>query len=231
MDKKRWRPNFDISRVSCNGNCELVGLYILHVFIEKYGEDKTGLYHDDSLACFRNINRSQAEWIRKEFILKFKTEFKLSIINEKNLKILNFLDVTLNLNTGTHELYNKPNNNPLYINNINSNHSPNIIRNLPENIQKRISKLSNSISIFNFSKDLYNNTLFASGFQQRIKFEQGNTSAAPIKNRKRNIIWFKPLYSANVTIKIGNKFLQILNNHFPKSYKFHILFNHNLKIN
>ena len=137
---------------------------------------------------------------------------------------MTFSDVTLNLNTRTHEPYRKPNNNPLYIN-INSNHPPKIIGNLPENIRKRISKLSSSIRILNNSKDLYDNALSASGFQQRIKFEQHNTSTTPNRNRKRNIIWFNPTYSANVTTKIGNNFLQILDKHLPKSHKFHELFN------
>ena len=37
-----------------------------------------------------------------------------SLTTEKNLKIVKFLEVTLNLNTRTHKPYNKPNNNPLY---------------------------------------------------------------------------------------------------------------------
>ena len=37
------------------------------------------------------------------------------------------IDVILNLNTGTHEPHNKPNNNPLNIN-IDSNHPPHIIK-------------------------------------------------------------------------------------------------------
>ena len=90
--------------------CELVGLCILHVLGEKYGTDKIGLYRNDGLACFRNISGSQAEWIRKEFTSIFKSEFKLSITSETNLKIVNFLDITLNLNTGTNETYNKTNN-------------------------------------------------------------------------------------------------------------------------
>ena len=90
--------------------------------------------------------------------------------SETSLKIVNFLDVTLNLNTGTRESYNKRNNNPLYIN-INSHHPLTIIKSLPENIQKGISKLSSITRIFNNSKDLYNNALSASEFQQRIKFE------------------------------------------------------------
>ena len=108
-----------------------------------------------------------------EFISTFKTEFKLSISSETNLMIVNFLDVTLNLNTGTHEPYNTLNNNPLYIN-INSNHPPKIIKNLPENIQKRISKLSSSTRIFTISKGLYNNALSAllKPQQHQIKTEK-----------------------------------------------------------
>ena len=86
---------------------------------------------------------------------------------------MSVLDVTLNLNIGTHENCNKRNKNHLHIN-VNSNHPPKITKNLPENIQKRISKLSSSTRIFNNSKDLYNKALFASGFQQRIKFEEGS---------------------------------------------------------
>ena len=87
--------------------CELVYLYILHVLGEKYGKDKIGLFCNDGLQCFVNVNALQAEQIGKEFISKFNTQFKL--------KIVNFSDVTLNLNTGTHEPYNKPSNNLFYI--------------------------------------------------------------------------------------------------------------------
>ena len=89
-----------------------------------------------------------------EFISIFKTELKPNITSETNLKIVNFLDVTLNFNTKTYEPYKKPNNNPLHIN-INSNHQSNIIKNLPENIQKK-NKLSSNTRIFSNSKGLYN---------------------------------------------------------------------------
>ena len=81
--------------------CELVGLYILLVLGEKYGKDKVGLYREDGLACFGNINGSQAEQVRKEVISIFKTEFKFTITSEANLRIINFLDIRLNSNTVT----------------------------------------------------------------------------------------------------------------------------------
>ena len=94
--KKDGDPNFDVTMGSYYEAeiCELVGLYILHVLGEKYGKDKIGLYCDDGLACFGNIKGSQAERIRKELISIFKSEFKLSITSETNLKIVNFFNVT-----------------------------------------------------------------------------------------------------------------------------------------
>ena len=86
--KKHDDPNFKITMASYDATeiCELVGLYILHVLREKHGKEKKWLlltvWH-----IFWNIIGSQAERIRKEFISIFKTEFKLSIICEKNLKI------------------------------------------------------------------------------------------------------------------------------------------------
>ena len=85
------------------------------------------------------------------------------------MKAVNFLDVTLNLTTGKYQPYNKPDNNLLYIN-ILYNHPPNIIKNLPENISKRINTLSADETTFNKSKDLYNNALVESGFKYKITF-------------------------------------------------------------
>ena len=80
--------------------CDLIGLYILHILSTKYGKSLSGLYRDDGLACLENISGPQAYRIRKDFIYIFRKEFQLSVVCEANLKIVNFLDVTLNLTTG-----------------------------------------------------------------------------------------------------------------------------------
>ena len=90
---------------------------------------------------------------------------------ESNLKAVNFLDRSLNLTSGKYQPYNKPSNNPLYIN-ILSNYPPNIIKNLPDNISKRINNLSANETTFNKSKDLYNNALVESGFEYKIIFQK-----------------------------------------------------------
>ena len=137
--------------------------------------------------------------------------------------------LTLNLTTGKYQPYNKPDNNPLYIN-IFSNHPPNIIKNLPGNISERINNLSGDETTFNKSKDLYNNALAKSGFEHKITFQkQQNTPTVTNNtiNRKRKIIWFNPPFSLNVSTNIGKTFFSVLDQHFPKTHQLHKLFNQN----
>ena len=64
-----------------------------------------------------------------------------------NHKIVDFLDVTFNLESGVFKPYMKPNDNPLYINK-NSNHPPSITQNLPAAINKRLSSISADEGVF-----------------------------------------------------------------------------------
>ena len=111
------------------------GLYVLHKLGDKYDKERFGLYRDDGLACFENTSGPEATRIKKAFIKLFKNKVSLNSISETNLKVVNFLDLTLHLWTGKYEPSNKPDNKPLYIN-VNSNHPPNIIENLPESISQ-----------------------------------------------------------------------------------------------
>ena len=95
---------------------EVVGLYILHKLGKKYGKERISLYSDDGLACFENISHREAEKIRKAFIKLFKNEFSLNIVSETNLKVVSFLDLTINLTTGNYKPYNKPDNKSIYTN-------------------------------------------------------------------------------------------------------------------
>ena len=145
-----------------------------------------------------------------------------------NLKVVNFLDLTLNLFTGKYGPYNKPDNKPLYIN-VNSNHPPNIIKNLPESISRRINKLSSDKTVFDNSKELFNNALSRSGFDHKIKFEPltENKDRSRNKNRGRKIVWLKPSYSCNVATNIAKKFLLLLDKNFPKTHKLSKVYNRN----
>ena len=63
------------------------------------------------------------------------------------MKVVNYLDVTFDLNDGTYRLYTKPNNKIKYIHK-NSNHPPSAIRQIPLSIESRLSTLSFNEKVF-----------------------------------------------------------------------------------
>ena len=111
--------------------CQFGGLYILCFLGKVYGIQSVGLYWDDGLACLHKISGPTSDKIRKHMIRTFRENVGLKIAITTNLKTVNFLDVTFNLCTGKYQPYKK--NTPNYIN-VNSNHPPNIIKALPNNI-------------------------------------------------------------------------------------------------
>ena len=87
--------------------CELVGTFLLDKISEKYEKNSIGLYRDDGLSVFKNKSGTQLERIKKNLQKSFK-DFGLKIVAESNLKIVNYLDVTMNHNNGSFKLYHKP---------------------------------------------------------------------------------------------------------------------------
>ena len=130
--KNNGESDFDVTMGSFGGAelCGLVGLYILHILGDNYGKHTTGLYHGDGLACFGYTSGPHADRIKKDFIKTFKEGFDLSITCETNFEAVSFLNVSLNMTSGKYQPYNKPDNNPSYIN-ISSNHPPNFIKTIP----------------------------------------------------------------------------------------------------
>ena len=142
----------------------------------------------------------------------------LKITIRAKLKVIDFLDVTFNLENDTYKPYVKPNNTLLYVN-VNSNHPPSIIRNIPENINKRLSDLSKTEDIFQNSIGPYQEALEKAG--HKFKFKYSPQAARPRnRGRQRNIIWFNPPYCNNVKTDLGKEFLKILDKCFPKNSKF-----------
>ena len=225
---------FDVAMGCYDGAevCELVGLYILHTLSSKFPEGDIGLYRDDGLAVFKNMNARAGDKARKAFS-KVIGDLGLKITVQGNLKVVNYLDVTLNLTTERYFPYRKPDNDPLYIN-AKSNHPPSIIRQIPTSIGTRVSSLSCDQDEFDKTSQLYNNALKSSGYKERIHYvanQNQNQGRAKSRIRSRKIIWFNPPYSKNVRTNIAKSFLCLINKHFPKSHNLHKIFNrNNLKV-
>ena len=129
--------------------CELVGTFLLYKLSLKYNKNDIGLYRDDGLAIFKNISGPKSEKVKKDIQKLFK-ENELDIVIPCNMKTVNYLDVTLNLENCTYHPYQKENNQIKYIN-IESNHPPSIIKQLQLSIKSRLSSLFSSEETFNDS--------------------------------------------------------------------------------
>ena len=118
-----------------------------------------------------------------------------------NLKTVNFLVVTFNLCTRKYQPYKKSNNTPTYIND-NSNHPPNIIKALPNNISKRISNVSSDKATFNNAALFYKFILSTSGYKEKSHVSTRFDTFKESKTKKDNIV--KP----TIPCERGNKLLK-----------------------
>ena len=125
---KKGRDLFDVSMGAYDGAevCELIGIFLLNLLGQQHDTKNIGLYRDDGLLIFKNCSGLQMEKIKKHLQKVFKNN-ALDVIIECNMKVVNYLDVTFNLDDGTYRPYQKPDNIIQYIH-FEYNHPPNIIK-------------------------------------------------------------------------------------------------------
>ena len=150
----------------------------------------------------------------------------LRITIEANKQIINFLDITFNLNQSTYQPFTKPNTSLRYVHRE-SNHPPITIKNIPAGINnKRLSSLSSNKASFDQAALPYQKAVDESGYHYTLQYEPAKTSKR--KNRQRNnILWYNPPFSKNTSTDIGHKFLALVDKHFPKDHKLRKIFNRN----
>ena len=113
--------------------------------------------------------KTQLETIKTILQKTFK-DFGLEISAESNLKIVNYLDVTLNLNDGSFRPCDKSDDIIQYINKE-FNHPPNLIKHLPASIEKRLSNNSFDEKIFQESAIYYEDSLNKAGFINKLAYQ------------------------------------------------------------
>ena len=137
--------------------CELVGLYLLDILRQEFGENKIDLYRDDGLSCFQDLSGPESKKIKKKLCKIFK-KHGLNITVECNLRITEFLDFTFDLRTGKYYPYRKVKHEFLYIHKQ-SNDPPFITKQIPTMISKRIFNISCGKECFDKGVTVYNNAL------------------------------------------------------------------------
>ena len=182
-----------------------------------------GLYRDDGLAI-TNATPRTTENIKKEICRIFNNN-GLRITIEANKQIINFLDVTFNLDQNTYQPFTKPNTSLQYVHRE-SNHPPITTKNIPAGINKRLSSLSSDKASFDQAALPYQKALDESGYNYTLQYEPPKSNKR--KNRQRNnILWYNPPFSKNTSTNIGHKFLTLIDKHFPTEHKLRKIFNRN----
>ena len=166
--------------------CELVGIFTFYQLSRKYNKSNIGLYGDGGLTVFKNISGPQAQKIKKDFQDKFCNN-NLNIIVKCNLKIVDYLDVTLNLSDSSQKPFHKPNSEINYIHRE-SNHPPSIIKQLPLSVESRLSKLSSDENVFIQAASVYQEALKRVGFNHKVRYNNSDkyNSNNNNKNNKDN---------------------------------------------
>ena len=222
--KKNDPSDFDVPMGSYDGGelCELVGAFMLSEISTVINKNDIGLYRDDGLGVLKRIGRPEIERLKKRIIQIFK-QHGLNITVVTGLHVVDYLDVEFDLKKDLFKPYRKPDNDPLYVHK-NSNHPPNILKQIPKGIERRLSEISSNEEIFKQSTPLYEEALRKSGFGDKLEYCAEPTRR---RRRKRKIIWFNPPYSMNVKTNIGREFLRLLRIHFHRQHVFRKIFNKN----
>ena len=206
--------------------CELIGAYMLSLIAAKF-KDRVGLYRDDGLPVCRAAPK-EIEKTKQEVSKIFKSN-GLKITLEANKKAINFLDVSFDLANESYDPSMKPNNKLLYVHSQ-SNHPPALLKNIPENINKRLTSISSSKEVFDNASPPYQKALYESGYDYKLTYDP-QPAQKRNKNRKRKVIWYNPPWNSNVKTNLGRKFLNIVDRCFPKNHPLHKIFNrHTLRI-
>ena len=150
--------------------CKLAGNFLLHMLSEKYERKNLALYRDDGLAIFKNVNGPVSEKIQKNFCNLF-IDHDPELTIQCNRKVVNFLDVTLNLENPTYRPYLKDNK-IIYVN-TESDHPPSTFKQLPKSIELRLSQLLANEEIF--KKSVTPNetkALTKAGYNRNMRYKQ-----------------------------------------------------------
>ena len=224
---KKENPHFSVEQGGLDSAevSELVGLYILHKVTSILPKEHVGIFRDDMLFVMKTTRRAHGrncELMGQKLSKLFNEWFDLRITWEANLRVVNYLDISLNFEDGSYRPYRKDDSIPVYIHK-DSNHPPHIKKGLVNMISRRISDLSSNEEIFNQAAPIYNQGLKNSGFDESIKFSKKQANSK--RNRTRKIIYFHPPWSDQIESKIGKGFLSLLDKHFPKGCELFHFFN------
>ena len=224
---KKGEKNFDIAQGSYDGaeTTDLVGLFLLDK-LKGLEEMDAGLYRDDMLGV-TELEGKEAEKLKQKISDIFKT-YGLKVKVEVNKKVVDYLNVSLNLLDGSHRDFMKPGQVLNYVH-VESNHPPIVTKCIGQGVNHRLNANSSSEAMFDAAKGPYQEALKRSGHTHTLSYDPevagGATPRRRRRRKKNNIIWFNPPWCNSVTTDVGRKFLNLVDLCFPPSNPLSKIFN------
>ena len=168
--KKGEGGNFDVSTGAYDGAeiCELVGCVLLYSINKIMDPSSHGLYLDGLIIVDKSTPK-KCDGIRKR-LYKMFDEFGFRLDIRTDLKITDYLDVTLNLYSGTVSPFRKRNQDLCYVNR-GSNHPTQVFKHVPKGIEHRLLNNSSNKEIFERSKQEYEEALKNDGYRINLDFQ------------------------------------------------------------
>ena len=102
-----------------------------------------------------------------------------------NLKLVDYLDVTLNLSDGSYKPFHKPNSEINYIHRE-SNHPASIIKQLTLSVQSRLSKLSSGEDVFIQAASVYHEALKRASYNHKLSYNNSDNYNSNNNNNNYN---------------------------------------------
>ena len=177
------------------------------------------------LAKVKQMAGPELETKRKKIIETFK-KYGLAITFKMVLFVANFLDIQFNLLKGTFKPYRKPNKPNIYVHK-GSNHPPQLLKELPQTIGKRISTISFSKETFECSNIAYASELKNSGYKDKLVYENSLVDENDWNEKKKENTMLHHTPPATVKINIVKIFFKLLIKHSLRGHTFHKTFNKN----
>ena len=227
MDKKKGEGgNFDTPIGAYDGAeiCELVGCVILYSINKIMDPSNHGLYLDDGLIIVDKGTPKKCDGIRKRLHRLFG-EFGFRLDIQTDLKITDYLDVTLNLYNGTVSPFRKRNQDRRYVDR-GSNPPIQVFKHVPKGIEHRLSNNSSNKESFERSKQEYEEAMKNDGLELEYRDREGSSTQKKT-NRPRKISWFNPPYNMEVVNKLGKEVFKLFKRNFPSGNPLHKIFNKN----
>jgi len=110
-------------------------------------------------------------------------EMGLKIISKANVKVVEFLDVKLDLENETFRPFTKLSDRTKYVN-VKSNHPPSILKNISLAVNRRISSISSSKEIFDEEVPRYQTALNNAGYNHKLEYQKPGEKTKRKRYRK-----------------------------------------------